>query len=40
MSESTKKITIIGIGTVIVTAIVSMAYTVSKIVPAIVTKED
>lgn len=40
MSDSTKKITIIGIGAVVATAIVSMAYTVSKIVPVIATKED
>lgn len=40
MSESTKKIIIIGSGVVIVTAIVGIAYTVSKIVPAIGTKED
>lgn len=36
MSDSTKKITIIGIGAVVIAVIIGVAHTVAKIVPAMV----
>lgn len=39
MSDGTKKVTIFGIAVVVVTVIVSVAQTVIKIVPPIITTE-
>lgn len=36
MSDSTKKITIIGIGAVVLAAIIGIAHTVVKIVPVLI----
>lgn len=35
MSDSTKKITIIGIGVVVLAAIIGIAHTIIKIIPAV-----
>lgn len=36
MSDSTKKITIIGIGTVVIAIIIGVAHTIAKIVPVMI----
>ena len=40
MDNMTKKITIIGIGAVVITAIISIAQTVVKIVPVVFANTD
>ena len=40
MDNRTKKITIIGIGAVVITAIISIAQTVVKIVPVVFANTD